>query len=371
MRELAAIEVDLLVRELKRIEGMYIKKFYDLGDNSFKISVSGKDGTLMLYLRLLRTFNISAFSEPAEEATNFAMAMRKRIAGSRIESVSQHGADRIIILGIRGKDRRYSLVAEMFGKGNLMLVGEDQRIEIAYRNASMKDREIRARQLYAFPKSEPFDFHGGITDEKATEIAEGATNEDTKLIKALSKRLDIGPLYLEDIITRAGLDPNMKASDAARHSDRLAREIRAFFAAIKEEKTRIYMDQNGRMIDYAIKAIKKYDADRCTYYDTPSKALDAFYLEERSSARETEDRESLQIQESVKRQNELIIRYRAEENEDREAGDLVFKNMSRLNELIGYVREKKRVGLEELRVAFPDLSVKSIDLKNKTVEIEI
>ncbi len=49
MREIASVEVHVLVGEMQSLCGMYIKKFYDLGEGAFKFAVSGKEGTLLLY----------------------------------------------------------------------------------------------------------------------------------------------------------------------------------------------------------------------------------------------------------------------------------------------------------------------------------
>lgn len=65
----------------------------------------------------------------------FCMALRKFLEGSRILSVQQVGADRILILSISAALGSFQLVAEFLGRyANIVLVGEDDRIVEAIRH---------------------------------------------------------------------------------------------------------------------------------------------------------------------------------------------------------------------------------------------
>jgi hypothetical protein len=45
--------------------------------------------------------------------------------------------------------------------------------------------------------------------------------------------------------------------------------------------------------------------------------------------------------------------------------------MNQVNALCAYLTQNRRATLEEVRGAFPGLRVKELDLKNKTVKIEL
>ena len=122
MHELTSLEIGLLVREFKRLEGSRIRKFYDLGNGAFKIALYKSPDTRLVYVKLMKAINITEFSEAAGEATQFAMAMRKRIENSVVDSIQQMNNDRIIRF-VLDKGRQF-LVLEMYGKGNLILTGD-------------------------------------------------------------------------------------------------------------------------------------------------------------------------------------------------------------------------------------------------------
>ena len=85
----------------------------------------------MVYCGLLSTLNETTFVEESGAATNFAVAVRKRVEDSKVTDFYQHGSDRIAIIGVQGKGMKHRIIMEMFGKGNLIVVDENNIIELA------------------------------------------------------------------------------------------------------------------------------------------------------------------------------------------------------------------------------------------------
>ena len=131
MREITSVEIHVLVDELReRIEGGFVRKFYEIGNGAFRFQFySSASGNTTVYCKLLFAFNETRFAEAAEEPTAFAMGIRKHIEGAAVTGIAQHGTDRIIILGLSSKSGRRSLIIEMFGKGNMVLVDGNGTIE--------------------------------------------------------------------------------------------------------------------------------------------------------------------------------------------------------------------------------------------------
>lgn len=83
-----------------------------------------------------------------------ALAMRPRIDGARLLSVSQVGLDRMVRLEFERADERYALVAELMGKhSNLMFLDQDGRILAAAKwiGRSKSSRVIQAGMRYEPP----------------------------------------------------------------------------------------------------------------------------------------------------------------------------------------------------------------------------
>ena len=144
----------MLINELKaKIEGGFLRKFYDLGGGAFRFGFYREGRNVAVYCKLLITFNETMYAETGGQATQFAIAMRRRIEGLRLLRLYQHGADRIIVMDLEGKGLQHRLIIEMFGKGNMVLVDGEGITELAYTLASYRERVVKPRTQYALPKS--------------------------------------------------------------------------------------------------------------------------------------------------------------------------------------------------------------------------
>ena len=234
MREISSIELMIAINELKeRLEGGRLRKFYDLGNNSFRFSFYKGTG-VQLYCRLLHTFNETSFTEEADEATPFAMGVRKRLQNSILTSIAQYGSDRILVLSFG--DREYRLIIEMFGKGNMLIVNAENRIELCYRILKFKDRSMSVGSTYEVPKGTGTTF-GNIDENTICDIMASAPQE-TKIITYLTRTLNIGPLYLEDIISGCGINPKATLANDA-EKEHLSKALLGFFKGITHYTARI------------------------------------------------------------------------------------------------------------------------------------
>src|SRR5271157_2546346 len=226
MRDISGIELNVAVSELRyELEDLFFKSFYELGDGAFLLALSKGSKETDVYIRLNKTVNDTTFKEQATAPTQFAQNVRKALSGMRVKGIQQHAFDRIIAIDMEGREKK-KLIIELFAKGNLLIVKYDNLTELAYRNLSFRDRSARKNMLYGFPKSESI----GPGEADATTIR-GIVEEigvlDDRLIAALAKRIGIGPLYLEDIIAKSGLDPRIHACNQEIAKSPLADEILA------------------------------------------------------------------------------------------------------------------------------------------------
>jgi predicted ribosome quality control (RQC) complex YloA/Tae2 family protein len=366
MREIASVELHVVAMELKALEGMYLKKFYDLGNRSFRLAFSNKEGSAQIYCRLVKTINKSAFSEEMQGSTTFATAIRKRLAGMKLDAISQHGTDRILELSFSGKNEKHSLIIEMFGKGNVILVSNGV-IELAYSSLEQKERTIKPGVQYAFPSASTGTYEE-IDAEKVGRIVAEAGEEESIAIKALAKKLDAGPLYLEDALSKASIDPKASARLIKMHGDALKKSIAELLDYVKSPKPRAY-SKDGKALDYAIGPIKKYEGLESREYPTMSELLDNYYMDERQQPNAVENQKLKEIEASIEKQKELIKSVEEEEKTYANAGKAIMSHMGEINEIIGFLKEHKNATLEEVMARFNN--VKGLDLKNKRFTIAL
>ncbi len=361
MRELASLELKRLAKELEGIEGFYLRKFYEVGKEEFELSFY-KEVQKIVYAKLLKTINLSSYLSEHEDASEFAMQMRRRLENHMLEKVYQHENDRIIVFEFKD----YKLIFEMFAKGNLILVDSAYNIIALYKRVKTKERSLDYKEKYSFPKKEPV---VGSTEEILARLSK--EKGDDKLI-SISKYFDYGPLYVENAILEAGLDPKSKLGILNEESIKaLAKNLDKTNEEAMNSKPRLYKKEH----DYALVKIKKYDNsnENVKEYDTLSALLDEFYLEERGEKEESSiEKEKESIKKSIEQQKELIKKLDEDADRYSRLGNAIMLNINQLNQMISYANKAKRFSIEELK-SFETDSIKiiGIDLKNKKIKIKI
>lgn len=370
MHDLTSLELGMVIAELKpKLIGGYLKKFYDLGNDSFRFSFHNASGNIIVYCNLMSTFNETSFSEEAGAATNFAIAMRRRIEDSKVIGISQYGSDRIAIIELQGKGTVYRVVMEMFGKGNLILLNADGKIELCYKNASYKDREIKPKRDYIFPKSEAVPLEK-VTDEAIVEMLDKVVGTKGKIIAELSKYLNIGPIYLEDLIVSAGLDPRAKLDP--KDIGRLSESITNMLQKVGAPDPVLYYEGDS-VVDYAVFPLGKYVGARSEKCGSLSEMLDRANISERGKSTEAgpQRREFVEIDSSITKQRHLVDEFNRNSVVYADSGKKIFERMNEINALVARIREMKKPDLQRLKEEFPDLNVTEINMKDKKVTIEI
>jgi predicted ribosome quality control (RQC) complex YloA/Tae2 family protein len=361
MREISSLELSRIAKELKSIEGSHLRKFYEIGEGEFELSFY-KDGLHFVYAKLLKTINISKYSSEHEQASEFAMQIRRRLENLRLESVYQHGSDRILVFDFNA----YKLIFEMFAKGNVVLVDSEFSIIALYKRLELKERKLDYKVQYTFPKSSACE---GSALEVIRRLVE---SEGEKKLIAITKYFDYGPLYVENAIMSVGLKPDERLGSL---KEGKAVELAKALEKTREEamvaKPRLYKKEH----DYSLVPILKYDnsKENVVEYDSLSSLLDDFYLSERGKKEwQEEAKEKEAIKRSIEQQKELVKRYEDEAERYARIGNAILLHMHTINALIEHARSKKKPTIEELK-EFEDSSIKvvGIDLKNKKIKVKI
>lgn len=369
MHEITALELGLVIKELKdKVVGSYLKKFYDLGGDSFRFSFHTSEGNFVIFCNLLLTLNETTFVEESGAATNFAVAVRKRVEDSKVIDFYQHESDRIAIMEIQGRGIRHKIIMEMFGRGNLIVVDEGNTVELAYKLISYKDREVKPKLSYVIPKSESARIED-LDAEKVELILNRVAGSGNKTISELSKYLNIGPIYLEDTIVSAGLNPKERLPTAKTGALRDA--IMVFLEKIKAPTPVIYL-KDGIVVDYAVLLLRKYDGLEHEACASISEMLDRANLAGRSSTKnDSVINDTGEIDSVIAKQKDLIKQFNDDSVAYAQMGKAIFQRMGEINALIMRINEKKKPTIEELQAEFAELGVQELSLKDRTVTIEI
>ena len=81
---------------------------------------------------------------------SFPMLLRKYLSGATVSEVRQHHFDRIMEIEFQ-KEHKYTLIIELFSKGNIILLDEDGQIILPLKRKLWQDRRISSKEPYIYP----------------------------------------------------------------------------------------------------------------------------------------------------------------------------------------------------------------------------
>ncbi|AEH24427.1 ribosome rescue protein RqcH [Pyrococcus yayanosii] len=340
---MTSVDIRYIVKELRELVGARVDKVYHEGNEiRIKFHKAG-EGRKDLIIEAGKRIHLTTYIKEIPTPTSFAMLLRKHLGGAFLSGIEQHDFDRIVKLSFRD----YTLVVELFGKGNLVLVGPDGLIIAALRYEEFRDRAIKPKVEYKFPPSRESPLE--VSWERFRELV---ASDDSEIVRVLARKFSIGGLYAEEILLRAGIEKGRKARELTEDELRKIFEtMKGLFSAPKRPSI-VYKD--GQMVDVVPIELKWYDGYERKYFETFSEALDEYFGKltvEKAKAEKTrkleEKRKALEI--SLERIREQMMAFEEEAKKNQELGDLIYANYSLVERLLEELRAAvKKLGWEEL-----------------------
>ncbi len=331
MHKMSNLEYSYIAGELGRLlAGKHFSRLRKIGESLYRMKIGSSEIIAELGVRIHETRRI----EESREGDKFTDKAEKELGNARLLGIEQVQGDRILsFLFDKG-----SLIFEMFGEGNAMLV-RDKKIVCAHRYESWSDREIRAGAEYRPPKTAP-------TDRlEAT---------DKYIIVSLMK-LPIGKDYALEALARCGIDE--KTPGTALSGNKLM-ELEMAIAAIKADARPVAFVKDGKIADFALAPLSKHKGLEVRVFPTLSEAADEYY-----SKLETPNPKLEKLLERLGKQKERLSALREEEKDMKAKGDYIYGNYARAEEAIALAKKGGFAELEKLGA--------KIDKKEKSVEIEL
>ncbi|AFL94755.1 hypothetical protein containing fibronectin-binding protein [Thermococcus cleftensis] len=373
--EMSSVDIRYVVRELQWLVGSRVDKVYHDGDE-IRIKLRTKEGRADLILQAGKRFHLTSYiKEAPKQPSSFTMLLRKHLSGGFIDAIEQHGFDRIV--KIRVGD--YTLIGELFRRGNVILVDSENRIVAALRYEEYKDRAIKPKAEYRYPpaRENPLE----VSFERFLELMR---EEELELVRALARKLNMGGMYAEEISIRAGF---AKTTPVKELSDEDLRKVyEAMVKTFNDELRPNIVFKEGNMHDVVPIELKIYEGLEKKYFNTFSEALDEYFgritIEkakiERTRKLENKKRQLLM---TLRKQEEMLKGFEGAMRENQEIGDLIYANYALIERLLDEFRKAtEKLGWEEFRKRIEEgkkagnrvaMMVKGINPKEKAVTIEL
>lgn len=209
-----AITLFSIVKYLNKLNVKRIKKIRDSNFGFREILLSTEYGTLSIFYNyksqslILSTAKIT----PSSSQHPIIKAINKELANGIVEEIAVQDFERIMLLKIK-KNAEYTLIIEIFGKGNTILVDKNNRIKLLEHGIKTKYRTLSVKGTYEPPKSDKIDPLNIFNNEYLELIKQRMTG---KKIKEVYKIINLDKYTITELLHRAGLN--------ASYSDKILEE---------------------------------------------------------------------------------------------------------------------------------------------------
>jgi len=337
-----ALEIRAAVKELKSLEGGFVKKIYQPNKDEIliRVYVPGEGKKMLLFKVGKGLYLTEESKDNPKKPGDYVMLMRKYTSNATITSVEQHEFDRVVIFELQ-KEKKSRLIFEIFGKGNLILEGE-KHILVPYRSESWSHRELKEGHEYKFPPSriQPFD----LTAEEIQEILD---DSDKDLVRTLAVDLNLGGKYAEEICTRLEVDKHSEKFEGL--SSKIKITIQKMKKKIEEDdlEPHVVKDDEDEIIDAVPFSLEQYAENETEMFVTYNRALDIAFRVERSDETPEESEEKSRVERKLESQKRALDDLKEEEEENKIKAELIYQNYSDCEKILESIHRARREGDRE------------------------
>jgi len=378
-RELTSVDLAALSRELAAYEGAGVEKVYlypeqdllrfrmrqyDRGRVELLVSV-GED-------KYVTVVDPDHLPEAPERPPNFAMMLRNRLRGAELAGVEQFEFDRILELTFERDGETTTVVAELFGDGNVAVLDRSGEVVDSLETVRLKSRTVAPGTQYEFPSAR---FNPLTMDYDAFEAR--MRESDADVVRTLATQLNFGGLYGEELCTRAGVGYNVpieETTDDQLHS--LYDAISGLADRLRDGDldARVYYQDGdgsgaeghpegeesdgpaGRRVDATPLPLAEYEHLSSVPFDSFTGALDDYFTfasdggdREESAGGESRDRpdfeSEIETKERIIAQQEGAIEdFEAQAETEREKAEALYAHYDLVDEILSTVASARAEG---------------------------
>ena len=395
-RELSSIDLAAVVAELGAYEGAKLDKAYLYDDDLLRLKMRDFDrGRVELIVEVGETkrAHVSApenVPDAPGRPPNFAMMLRNRLSGADFAGVEQYGFDRILQFHFERDDEDTTIVAELFGQGNVAVLDENREVVDSLDTVRLKSRTVAPGSQYEFPdeRINPLEI-----DYEA--LVAHMEQSNTDLVRTLATQLNFGGLYAEEICTRAGVEKATDIADADEDDyeaiydaiQRLAEPVRA-----ADFDPRVYREDD-RLVDVTPLPLEEYADLDSEAFDTFDEAVDFYFTnvdfegDDPGDASVGDQRPDFEAEREkqkriIEQQEQAIEGFEQQAEAEREKAELLYGHYGLVDEILTTVQNAREedTSWEEIEARFEEgaergieaaEAVTDLDRERGTVTIEI
>jgi predicted ribosome quality control (RQC) complex YloA/Tae2 family protein len=370
-RELSSIDLAALVTELNRYRGAKVDKAYRYDDDLIRLKLRDFDRgrvELMIEVGDVKRAHVADAEHVADapgRPPNFAKMLRNRLSGADFAGVEQYEFDRILTFEFEREDENTTLVAELFGQGNVAALDETGEVVGALSTVRLKSRTVAPGSQYEYPASRlnPLDVSLGGFERHMRE-------SDSDVVRTLATQLNLGGLYAEEVCTRAGVPKETPIEEA---TDDQLRALHEALERIGERlrsgdiDPRIYeeelsgegssdedADRSPRVVDVTPFPLSEHEGLPSVGFDSFNAAVDEYFYRlgreeseegdapaDPSDSRPDFEEEIARQERIIEQQQGAIEGFEEQAAAERERAELLYAHYDLVDEVLSTVQEAR------------------------------
>ena len=386
--DVAALVAELSSGELSLIDAKVGKIYQPLEDEiRFNLFVFGK-GRVDFIIQAGKRAHLSQYASPSPKIPqSFPMLLRKHVMSSRIVSIKQYDFDRIIEIGFVRGGVETVLVAELFARGNIVLIDNERRIILPMNPATFKGRRVRSGEIYTYPEAQISPLE--VNEEQMLAVF---SSSDSDVVRTIATRFNLGGLLSEEVCSRAGIKKNLPVAEAGLEEIKmLLRAMKETFSPLQTGKLDPCIIKKGEgdasqsidVVPFELEVYRELTKER---FPSFNKALDE-YFGKREAASITEQviavkKEKVDLLERrLKQQEEAVEKYGKESEKQTSIAETIYANYQAVEDVLnvlsnardkGYSWDQIKSTIKAAKDSVPAAkSILSIDSATGTVVLDL
>ncbi len=343
MKTMSNVDVYAICQELKELlKGARVDKAFQPTKDTvlIRFHVSGKGRVDVVFQAGIRMHSTQYPLPNPKIPPNFPMLLRKYIKGATVEDIRQYNFDRIIELHVK-KEQKFTLVVELFAKGNIILLNEEGMIILPLKRKLWSDRKISSKEDYKYPPKR------GINplELEKDELKELFEKSPTDVIRTLA-RSGLGGIYAEEVIIRSGIRKEVLAAEISDEDlDSIYNTVKELFEPLKTFNFHPQIVK-GEKEDVLPIDLKLYENNEKEIFETYNLAADEFYS---SKVREDikDEYEGIwgaevnKFEKRLKIQEDTLVKFNKTIKESKKKGDLIYSSYGRIQNILDIIKQAR------------------------------
>ncbi len=390
---MTSFDVFAVVHELREFKGARIENIYQI-DNLFLFVLRkiGQGKQIFLIDPEVRAYLTRFERSKPKFPPNFCMALRSHLRGSKIVQVFQPNFDRIIGFKLERGGKQLTMVVELFNRGSIIVVRENETVLMSLRYRKMRDRNILPGKPFQYP---PVVGHTifSLTREDLESLL---GKSDLSVIRVLARGLNIGRLYAEEIIQRAKIDKDQLANSLAQTNlDALWTAIIAINSKLRASPPDLQptiISNKDTLVDVVPFPLIQYtESESVDLHSkaTMNEALDEYFIEteknnEQLTKHDTPKEKSTKqvgkkkgtavskLEHQLYSQEKSLREFHEQSEQSRLTGSIILENLSLLEEVTSVILKARKDGInwDEINKKIQEGREKGIESAKRIQSIE-